>query len=499
MKSNHNLIYRKISSIILSLSLLAGSLLISCICPLRAYAVSYEENITVYVDEEATFNIRAASYEYKNNRYISLMDLASALSGTPKEFDYSYGRRDGDPVVYIRTGKAYEPAGGENVPYEDAEVTDNVGQNYKRNRICVCIDDVDSYFYVMCVSNSMGNSDCLMNTGELGIMLNLNMKFEDGALYIDTDADFDFYTAEAFDDDFFDMTDSCLTGDVTTGDIYFSRNADIPVPIASTTKLMTYLVIKDAVRKGEISWEDTITFSKNAEFTGSTEDGVLKVKAGDTAPLEEVVTAMLIASSNECAQALAEHLCQTEEAFVERMNKKAKSLGMSRDCRFYNSNGLPIYQDDVLTGKNQNKMTANDMFILAGKILSDYPEITQITSAKKATLPHFGNKEIKNTNILLYNVPEAVGLKTGTTVKAGSCLVAAAEMTDGLGKTHYLVSIEFGAENAQVQNYSSLALLTYAKQCFKERTSEDVKEEEEPIPVNAEELIRAVIKTARKG
>ena len=185
-----------------------------------------------------------------------------------------------------------------------------------RKRLSVFVDDVESRFYVVQGNNVEGKADCFMNAGEIATALNLNMYFENGELYINTQKDFDLSIEDPFSNDFFYFASGCVVGDATTGEIYYSLDADKSVPIASTTKLMTYLVIMDAVDNGEISDKDMITFSAEAERISKTGDGVVPVTAGQKAPFNEVVAAMLIKSSNECALALAEHLSKTEISYT---------------------------------------------------------------------------------------------------------------------------------------------------------------------------------------
>ena len=139
-------------------------------------------------------------------------------------------------------------------------------------------------------------------------------------------------------------------------------------------------------------------------------------------PVRELIIAMLLPSSNESAYAMAEYVSGTEEAFVERMKDKLDEIGVY-DAELYNSHGLPVYEDNAYSSKNQNRMSAEDMFRVVCHIFGNYPEITDITSMKNYKLEYAGDT-VKNTNGLLKNMKEVTGLKTGTTTKAGACLVA---------------------------------------------------------------------------
>lgn len=479
-------------SLITGIVLLAGVIASSMTITVNANATVYTENVVVHVDDKEEAVVRAMHYDYLHNMYLSVRDLASLLSGTAKHFEFSISKLDDETCFKISTGKDYGAVGGENTPFDNTlEALSNT-----RKRLSVFVDDVESRFYVVQGNNVEGKADCFMNAGEIATALNLNMYFENGELYINTQKDFDLSIEDPFSNDFFYFASGCVVGDATTGEIYYSLDADKSVPIASTTKLMTYLVIMDAVDNGEISDKDMITFSAEAERISKTGDGVVPVTAGQKAPFNEVVAAMLIKSSNECALALAEHLSKTEIEFVKRMELKAKELGLSDGVRFFNSNGLPVYPDDVVNAKVQNRLTANDMFIIASTILARHPEIVDITSIKEIRLESL-KFTAKNTNVLLYNIPNTVGLKTGTTSKAKSCLVTAVEKVDDYGDTHYIVSVEFGAEDAQIQSFGSMMLLKYADTVFD--SSKGKNNSEEPVPVfpdTAEKLYSALIKQA---
>lgn len=463
--------------------------------PLPAKASQIAENQTVVVNGRS-FVVRAMNDEYANNAYLSLRDLAVALQGTDKEYQIRFAKADGEDMVELSYG-SYESVGGENTEY-DEESMEKTGWLLKNSckRTHMQIDGQDYYFFGIRSQNAEEHEDFFMSSGELALILNMEVYYENGDLIINPDRPCILDVQKMDEDGFFYMTDSCLVGDATTGEIYYALEADKVVSIASTTKLMTYFVVMDGVANGEITLQDMVTFSENAEKESKTSNGVIPLTAGSSAPIPEVMEAMLIKSSNECALALAEHLCGSEEAFVERMNAKAKQLGLSDNTHFYNPHGLPFYEKDrILSAKTQNRMTANDMFMLVSELLSVYPQITEITSIKTTHLETL-KTEIKNTNTLLYNVPEAVGLKTGTTTKAGSCLVAASRVYDEDENEHYIVSIEYGAESAQIQSYTSLMLMRYGLQEFRGTKPEP---EQKPIPENAEDLMRTLLSTAKRS
>ena len=217
-------------------------------------------------------------------------------------------------------------------------------------------------------------------------------------------------------------------------------------------------------------------------------DGMINLQSGTEVTLTELLCGMLLRSSNECALALAIHTAGSEEAFVERMNRKARVLNLSDGAVFYNCHGLPVYTDNLAATKIQNRMSAADMFRLVAYMLRAYPDLTRITSMKSVYLESL-DITVSNSNTLLYNLPNTVGLKTGTTNMSGACLVTAMEALDAEGRTHMLVSIEFGAEDSVARNTLSEELLRYGMQ----RLREDNFVPPRMPPADAETLIRRVL------
>ena len=215
------------------------------------------------------------------------------------------------------------------------------------------------------------------------------------------------------------------------------------------------------------------------------------MSAGSEIPLSELMKGMLLPSSNECALAIAEHVAGSEEAFVERMNRKAKELELEHAV-FYNCHGLPVFAGQLFAGKMQNHMTAEEMVCLCSSLLETYPEITEITEAK--TLHMSGlNIDLHNSNSLLYNMEEVKGLKTGTTNKAGACLVTFLPVEkDGI--THNLFCILYGAEGEAERMLLSEISARYGKQCLLEGFHDDTKEQEWDIPDDPEQVIQRIIR-----
>ncbi len=450
------------------------------------------ENLSVYADDHAPVTVRTLHYNYTNNRYLSLRDLAMVLKDTPKAFSLEFSEN----TFTIHMGGTYSPVGGENEPFvfPSSEEEPFLYSTKDLSAGNLAVNGGTVKYYSFLGQNSAGKQDCFVGLADLALILDTEMYLQQGALFLMTDTSFSIDLTTWEEEGFFQEARAALVGDATTGDIYHSYMAGLTVPIASTTKLMTYLCIMNAITKGLISMNDTVVISQKAAELSQGEDGTVKMTAGQTSTVEELLYGMLLPSSNECALALAEYTSGSEEAFVEQMNDMAVTLGLSDAAWFYNPHGLPVYSDNIPATKLQNHMTASDLFKIVSHILTTYPQITKITSTKEYSLSSFG-VTVKNTNPLLYNMKGVVGLKTGTTNMAGACLVSAMEETDENGNPHMLVAIELGGEDGTVRCTMSQILLTYAKQVLhngmangKELTNVS------QLPTDAEDLIRMVIR-----
>ena len=150
---------------------------------------------------------------------------------------------------------------------------------------------------------------------------------------------------------------SALLMDVATGTVLFEQNAHESLAPASVTKVMTMLLIMEAIDSSKISWADTVTVSETAAAKGGSQ---VYLKIGETMNVEEMVKSIAVSSANDCACAMAEHLAGSEEAFVEAMNARARELGMD-DTHFINCTGLDDSPDAA-----EHKTSAHDIAIIAG-------------------------------------------------------------------------------------------------------------------------------------
>lgn len=226
------------------------------------------------------------------------------------------------------------------------------------------------------------------------------------------------------------------------------------IAIASITKLMTAYLTYEAIKNNEIAMDTKYTYTQE-ELDLYLRGSDVPIERGATLDVNELLHLLLIRSANSSALALSKVISGSETAFVEKMNKKAAELNMN-DTHFINCHGLPIIQTD-----EQNMSTLVDLNILVNKLLDDFPEILEITKLKEYTIERLNLKTV-STNPLL-GTGSIDGLKTGTTTKAGRCLIATAtEDMSGLDGKRRVISYVFGAANEKERGIVSLGLLNYA-------------------------------------
>ena len=480
-------ILQKISYILLS------AILVSFLLPVRAGAV-YEipGSCRVQADDGAAYRVKTLDYSYEHNTYLSLRDVAMALKDTDKSFSLEITKS----AISLNLGNAYTPVGVENLPWEEDE---NPNVSLRRNDFKVNGESV--YYYTLIVGLSSGYYDCYIMAVDLAMILDVDITVPmAGSLQIHTQEPFCISPASLEQAGYFYGVNSVLVGDATTGEVYYQYQSDAPYPIASTSKLMTCLLTMDAISAGQITLEQQVTISEAVQQLASSDDGVIPLEAGEQITVQELLLGALLPSSNECALCLAEAIAGSEGAFVQMMNQKALDLGLSQAV-FFNSNGLPSYTEDAIPSKRQNRMSAEDMFRLVSYLLKVYPQVTDYTSMEYATLQSL-DMEVRNTNPLLYDLPEVTGLKTGTTNKAGACLVTSLSADDG-SIEHDLVVIVLGTEDSIERARVSGMLARYALQVFSagmEETGTGASDQTpQNLPICAEAAVDWILRTAKKA
>lgn len=480
-------------TIIQKTSVIILSVLLVCSFLPAGVSASFElcGTCRVQADDGAPDTVKYLDYGYAHNTYLSLRDTAMVLKDTDKAFAVAITQN----AVSLLPGSVYVPLGIENTPWESDE---NPDVSLRRNEFEVQGQKVS--YYTMIMKMPSGDYDCFMMVTDLAMLLDVDVSASDGdSLLIRTQEPFSVSPAVLEEAGYFYGVNSVLAGDATTGEVYYGYQSAEPYPIASTSKLMTCLLTMDAISAGQLTLEEFVTISEAVELLAVSGDGVVPLKAGEQITVQELLIGLLLPSSNECALCLAETIAGSEEAFVQRMNQKAQELGLSQAV-FYNSHGLPSYTEDAVPAKRQNRMSAEDMFRLASYLLKVYPQITEITSLKEAKLASL-DFEVRNSNPLLHNLYGVTGLKTGTTNKAGACLVTSLSADDG-DTTHDLVVIVFGMEDSMERGRVSGLLARYALQAFREGGQESAAADDvqtvQDLPVHAEAAVGRIIRSAMR-
>ena len=224
----------------------------------------------------------------------------------------------------------------------------------------------------------------------------------------------------------------CLI-DAATGTLLRAYNEHEPLAPASVTKVMTLLLIMEAIDTGALKWSDTVTASEAAAAKGGSQ---VYLKVGETMTVEEMVKSIAVSSANDCACAMAEKIAGSEAAFVEKMNARAKELGMN-DTHFVNCTGL-----DDGANASEHRTSAWDIALMSRELLTKHPDIKKYTTIWMDTVRN-GAFGLSNTNKLVRFYDGCTGLKTGFTSGAGYCLSASA-MRDGLE----LIAVVMGAKTS---------------------------------------------------
>lgn len=241
---------------------------------------------------------------------------------------------------------------------------------------------------------------------------------------------------------------SAILMEASTGKIIYEKNADEILYPASITKIMTLLLIFDALEEQKISLTDEVTVSEHAASMGGSQ---VFLEAGEVQTVETLIKCIAIASANDACVAMAEHIWSSEEVFVDKMNERAAELNMT-NTHFINSCGLDA--DGHVT-------TARDVALMSRELITRYPEIHNYSTIWMDSFTHVTRKGesefvLSNTNKLLKQYEWATGLKTGSTSLAKFCLSATAKKND-----IELISVVMASPNGKTRVSDSISLLNY--------------------------------------
>ena len=269
--------------------------------------------------------------------------------------------------------------------------------------------------------------------------------------------------------------------DGATGTILDSGNEHERLAPASVTKVMTLLLIMEAIDSGRIGWGDTVTASETAAAKGGSQ---VFLKVGETMTVEDMVKSIAVSSANDCACAMAEHLAGSEGAFVELMNRRAGELGMA-DTHFVNCTGLDDGPEAAA-----HRTSAHDIALMSRELLMKHPDIKKYTTIWMDSI-RSGTFGLSNTNKLVRFYPGCTGLKTGFTSGAGYCLSASAER-DGME----LIAVAMGAETSQKRNDACRGMLDFGFANYGHYTPAAEGETLVPVKLGTADKVRAVLQDA---
>lgn len=248
----------------------------------------------------------------------------------------------------------------------------------------------------------------------------------------------------------FPLTAKCkILIEPKSGIILYEKNAHEKLKVGSVNKIMTLLIIYDALEENQISWEDTVIISENASSIGGSQ---IFLETNEEQTVEALVKSIVMMSANDSTLAMVEHIAGSEEAFVGLMNKKAQELGM-KETYFINSTGLPAEEQFT---------SAYDIAIMSRELTTKHAEIFEFSIILQDTMlrktEQLGETEfyLINTNKLLRIYEGATGLRTGYTSKAGFCLVGTAKR-NGLS----LLTVVLGAPDSTTRYKETIAMFDY--------------------------------------
>lgn len=236
---------------------------------------------------------------------------------------------------------------------------------------------------------------------------------------------------------------SAILMEKSSGEIIYTKNAHEKLPPASVTKVMTMLLIVEAIENGDIALTDIVTASKRAASFGGS---CVFLEEGEQMTVDEMLKCITVVSANDCAVAMSEYLCGTEQAFVQRMNERASELGLT-DTHFTNCTGL--FDDD------NHYTTAYDLAVMSRELIRH--DLIKNYSTIWMDSIRGGEFGLSNTNKLVYYYEGCTGLKTGFTSLAMYCLSATAER-DGVE----YIAVIMHADSIDSRNEDAKTLLSYA-------------------------------------
>lgn len=261
---------------------------------------------------------------------------------------------------------------------------------------------------------------------------------------------------------FYDEIPVMLIGEPESGKILFEKGIHEKLPVASMSKIMTYLIVCEAVEKGEIALSDQVTISDAAAAFNNWESSNYGLKAGMKKTVSDLLDGLMVVSGNDAAVALAEHVSGTEAAFVQRMNDRAAELGLT-ESHFINSNGFTVDGE-------MNQMSAKDLFTLSAEIIRRFPEVkdfVKIRVIEEREREYVSDSTLKP---FIEEIPGTLGIKTGTTDEAGYCFTGLFDLSKTNPQVDFdVVTVVMGADDLDQRWRTTKELVDFAAGSFAHR------------------------------
>lgn len=279
------------------------------------------------------------------------------------------------------------------------------------------------------------------------------------------------------EEDLISNAKSGLLMEISTGNILYEKNIHEQVAVASMTKMMSQILILEAVEDGKIKWEDKVQVSKNAADFGGSQ---IWLTTGEIMTVEDLMKGVSMGSANDATVALAEYIAGSEEEFVKMMNTKAKELGL-KNTNFVNSTGLDV---------DNHYSSSYDLALIARHLLIEHPKILEFSKVYEDYLRvDTPNKFwLVNTNKLVRFYEGADGLKTGHTDAAKYCMAVTSKRSD-----MRLLAVVLGEETAAIRNEETSKLLDYGFNNYKIQVLKSKKDIIEEIKINKSDQDKVVI------
>lgn len=250
-----------------------------------------------------------------------------------------------------------------------------------------------------------------------------------------------------------------IIGNEENGDIYYEKNSSTPYPMASLSKLMTYLIVKEKIDEGKLSLNQEVTVDEEAAKFHSWEYSYLGLDEGEVYTIEELLQGLMVVSGNDCAYQLAITVSDSESEFARLMNMKSGELGLDSQV-YYNASGVQTESG------NQNSSSAKDLYVLSKYIIEKYPEVLEYSKVRKIEDKR-REIDVNSTIPLIGEIPGVDGLKTGSTEEAGYCLVSTVDMKEIDSKDDFrTIAVLLGADQKDTRDKAMSDLIYYVSRYY---------------------------------